>query len=255
MPRITHDGAAQLGDLFQDLPEEVGREALHALLRHYFDDAREGGREAEGPPADDLIAGLEAWPAELERSLFGPVGDLAERETWPVVLVNDFRTRVAAEVRARAGTPPGQVPPPQRIFVSHRQADHAEARSLARTILLHGKFDVWLDVWDPLLRLVGRSSLDPTRQSLLTALIIEVGLMNARAVLALMTPNSRGSDWIPYEYGRVKKGGPFAEIAAAALAPALAQGSLPEYMRLGPVVPWDEVRLHPTALHTWLDRL
>jgi hypothetical protein len=31
-----------------------------------------------------------------------------------------------------------------------------------------------------------------------------MGLLNCSHVVAVMTPNSAGSKWIPYEYGRVK---------------------------------------------------
>lgn len=119
------------------------------------------------------------------------------------------------------------------VFLSHRQADHTEAVKLASEIEARTHFKVWLDVWDPNLPMIqGNPLLQAEQKAILIAMIIEMGLLNSKGVIALMTPASRGSDWIPYEYGRVKTGGPLATEACAAITGGLQ--NIPEYMLLGP---------------------
>jgi hypothetical protein len=99
------------------------------------------------------------------------------------------------------------------VFVSHRRADKDSALRVACLAWGEG-FDYWLDILDldPLLnkqikmleRKLGHS-LTPLEKSFLLAAIIEMALLNCTHVLALMTLNTAGSLWVPYEYGRMKK--------------------------------------------------
>ena len=79
----------------------------------------------------------------------------------------------------------------------------------------------------------------PSRRqiAILTAAIIEMGLLNSSHVIAAMTSKTKGSQWVPYEYGRVKEPPPNAVNAAcwrdATTLPECE--ALPEYVLLAPV--------------------
>jgi hypothetical protein len=61
-----------------------------------------------------------------------------------------------------------------------------------------------LDILDPKLKNMKQLNLSPQDEAIAIASIIEMGLLNCLHVVATMTPQTRGSLWIPYEYGRVK---------------------------------------------------
>ena len=107
-------------------------------------------------------------------------------------------------------------------------ATNTTVRRLAKAICNRG-YDAWLDVWDPIL---GEEELAKDRCAMITALIIEMGLINSEGVIALMTDGAHGSSWIPYEFGRVKKGGPFAQMASVCCWDN--SEPLQEYMLLSP---------------------
>ena len=73
----------------------------------------------------------------------------------------------------------------------------------------------------------------PTRQqsAAATAGIIEMALLNSTHVVAVMTPNTAGSQWVPYEYGRVKEPVPITLQAACWVSRLVT--ALPEYLYLG----------------------
>lgn len=125
------------------------------------------------------------------------------------------------------------------VFISHRRCDASLAETLGKEIdnRCSGKVDIWLDIWNPDLRAMeaqfGPGSLSEEDKALETAMIIEMGLVNSTHVLALITKNAHGSRWIPYEYGRVKEGFPFATDAACWLVPDVKDAVLAEYMHLG----------------------
>jgi len=110
-----------------------------------------------------------------------------------------------------------------RIFVSHRQADAAAALRLAWLAQDEG-WGYWLDIIDlasapqqqrtALKRWLGRP---PTslQLSIFTAALIEMGLLNCSHVIAAMTDNTKGSQWVPYEYGRLKEATLVAQNAAS----------------------------------------
>ena len=119
----------------------------------------------------------------------------------------------------------------KRVFISHRQIDKNIAIDIANTLSLHN-INYWLDVLDP--QLSGNQSQNATA----IANIIEMALLNCTHVLAVMTDNSLGSNWIPYEYGRVKE----KRLMVSNVCAYTFQLSkmLPEYMLLGEVVDDDK---------------
>jgi hypothetical protein len=129
-----------------------------------------------------------------------------------------------------------------RVFVSHRQIDEGDARRCA-WLSWDKKFDYWLDVIDldpqrnkqvQAFQATWNRPLTPFEEMVLLAAIIEMAILNCTHVLALMTSNTAGSQWVPYEYGRVKD----KTIRGAACwwdSTTLAQGKLPEYVHLADV--------------------
>ena len=116
-----------------------------------------------------------------------------------------------------------------RVFISHRQDDVHPARRIA-WLATRARFEYWLDVEEP--RLAG---LQPSADTLLVACLIELALLNCSHVLAVITDRTRGSMWVPYEYGRVKKL-PAGSQAGCWLAPSVRVFPLtPEYLQLGVV--------------------
>jgi hypothetical protein len=131
-----------------------------------------------------------------------------------------------------------------RLFVSHRQTDDAKARRIAWLAWDEG-FDYWLDVidLDPALNqqvvalegALGRA-LSKFEKAILTAAIIEMALLNCTQVLAVITSNTKGSQWVPYEYGRVKERTAVGVSASCWWDCAvLKKEDLPEYLHLAAV--------------------
>jgi hypothetical protein len=132
-----------------------------------------------------------------------------------------------------------------RVFVSHKQEDADLARCLAWIANQHG-FEVWLDVLDPDLKAVAANrALSKEQISVLTAAIIEMGLLNSSHVLAAITPEAKSSRWVPYEYGRVKEDVPVT-VRAACWLDRVARANLPEYFWLGAIFD------RRSALEAWL---
>lgn len=116
------------------------------------------------------------------------------------------------------------------VFVSHKQADVGKASRIAYLACQEG-FDYWLDVIDPGLAGVAGT---PDHEAQAIAAIIEMGLLNSSHVLAVMTANTQASQWVPYEYGRVKSPAVVSPQAACWVASGLLK--LPEYLHLGPIL-------------------
>ena len=121
-----------------------------------------------------------------------------------------------------------------RAFVSHRQHDEDLALRVA-WIVNQARFQFWIDSLDPKLQYVTRGG-RPIPQGLkpvVIASLIELALLNCSHVIALLTPNSRGSLWIPYEYGRVKRARvAHTRRAAVWLSPKIDPKDDPEYTLL-----------------------
>ena len=190
--------------------------------------------------------GHEAW-----RRLVSEAMGVTAVTRPPLRIISDLRD-LAEQDAERA---PGRTVAPRCIFVSHRQSDVGRAEDLAKEILGEGLgFDVWLDIWDPFLGIAQKLGLPRHSEAMLVGLIIEMGLVNSCAVIALMSDKAAGSAWIPYEYGRVKHGGPFAGEAAASLR-GLSANAVPEYMLLGPRLRFDGASGAHPGLQGWLKRL
>lgn len=128
-----------------------------------------------------------------------------------------------------------QLPVRPRVFVSHRQVDIKPALRIAYLACQEG-FDYWLDVLDPTLKVplpVGIKMPGSLWKALATAAIIEMGLLNSTHVIAVLTRNSNGSQWIPYEYGRVKEPTPISLQAGSWVDGTVDIADLPEYLYLG----------------------
>jgi hypothetical protein len=119
------------------------------------------------------------------------------------------------------GALPGQG---TRIFISHKQENRDEALRVGWIVNQLGH-PFWLDVLNP--QLAGASH-SPCQ----IAAIIEMALLNCTHVIALITPQSDTSRWIPYEYGRVKEPSPYSLRAASWVHPKTTT-KLPEYLELG----------------------
>ncbi|MVT10000.1 TIR domain-containing protein [Chitinophaga tropicalis] len=120
-----------------------------------------------------------------------------------------------------------------RLFISHRQVDDHYALRIAQ-LAAHCKFEFWVDVLDPSLRsLDGNRNYTKEEISVLTACIIEMALINCTHVITIMSPNTRGSLWVPYEYGRITGASGDYDNACAWRHPSLLKEDLPEYMDLG----------------------
>ncbi len=147
-------------------------------------------------------------------------------EAWHQAESIEDAFRRVAEAR-QAPNPPLAQP---CVFVSHRQTDVAQAERIAYLACQEG-FDYWLDVYDPTLNGLppGPSNLV---QSVAVAAIIEMALLNSTQVLAVITSNTKGSAWVPYEYGRVKDPQPVSPQAACWVHNS-APLPLPEYLYLG----------------------
>ncbi len=136
-------------------------------------------------------------------------------------------------VSARASVPwgaPGTELSRPRLFVSHRKDDEARARAVA-TLAQREGFQVWLDVLDSGLQRTAQASTGTPADALAIALIIEMALLNCTHVIALITPRTQGTYWVPYEYGRVKDSSPHSLRAACWIDQDA--GYEPEYLELG----------------------
>lgn len=123
-----------------------------------------------------------------------------------------------------------------RLFVSHRKCDEDLALRIGWIAAQEG-WDYWIDVLDPnlaaLRRLRGGQALTPEKETLATASIVEFALLNCSHLIAVMTDNTRGSMWVPYEYGRVKEPAPFTVQVSCWRHPNLKAADCPEYLVLG----------------------
>jgi len=112
------------------------------------------------------------------------------------------------------------------VFISHRQSDAKEALSFAQ-YLKKNNISYWLDIHDPILTTGGPLS------PFAIANIIEIALINSTHVVAIVTDNSKGSEWIPYEYGRIKD--PISYSGNVCAYDQLISNKLPDYMKLSAV--------------------
>ncbi len=131
------------------------------------------------------------------------------------------------------------------VFVSHRQCDVDLALRVAELACRRG-FDYWLDVLDP--RLVQPAGAPPVSSPVAIAGTIEMALLNSTHVVAVLTKDTAGSQWVPYEYGRVKEPMVVSARAACWLDPFMRTQTVAEYLHLG------EITRSEQNLDAWLDR-
>ena len=81
------------------------------------------------------------------------------------------------------------------VFISHKREDAEQARIIART-LMELSIDAWLD----LVELHCTTPATPEEHKALTE-SIECGMNNSSHLLALITPKTKGSWWVPFEIG------------------------------------------------------
>jgi hypothetical protein len=179
-----------------------------------------------------------SWLEHAERSLFERFPEWANGiEAWRSYVEAALSKPSPAtfdELRSAVG-PILPVLACPRVFVSHRQADLAPALRIAKLANEEG-LEFWLDVLDPSLQALQMATgLKASQLALLTAGIIEMALVNSTHVIVVMTPATRGTLWVPYEYGRVKDA-PVSFRAGAWTHPALMRKDFPEYLALGVVV-------------------
>ena len=136
---------------------------------------------------------------------------------------------VSARASVAWGAPGTELSRP-RLFVSHRKDDEARARDVAFLAQAEG-FQVWLDVLDSNLQSTAHASTGTPADALAIALIIEMALLNCTHVIALITPRTQGTYWVPYEYGRVKDSSPHSLRAACWIDQHVSYE--PEYLELG----------------------
>lgn len=175
-------------------------------------------REYEGPPSErfpNWVEGAGLWRDFIR-------GDVGARRRLLDALV-------AARATVRWGEPGTELAVP-RLFVSHRKDDEAESRRIATLAQAEG-FQVWLDVLDDDLQRTAQASAGTPADALAIALIIEMALLNCTHVIALITPRTPGTYWVPYEYGRVKDSSPHSLRAACWIDQHVTYE--PEYLELG----------------------
>jgi len=136
--------------------------------------------------------------------------------------------------RARSELPPQ--PPECRVFVSHRQRQlDTEVAERIAFIATEEGFGYWLDIHDPDLTFMNGSAVPAPLKDILTAAIIEMGLLNSSHVIAAMTQNTIGSKWIPYEFGRAKYRSVHSLYSASWLYPAMVESDFGEYIYLAEI--------------------
>lgn len=187
------------------------------------------------------VAGIRAWKDFLGRRLH-VVGDPDQASSLVAERLHVFQANVESDNLERHNR--------KRlcVFVSHRQSDVAEAVEIADAIDRHGRFDIWLDIWDRDLQSIFNTRLSNSDRALQTAMTIEMALINSLRVIAIVTDNSSGSAWIPYEFGRVRFDLPYCQNAATCIQGPITH-VLPEYMLLGPII----YRENDRSLRDWLD--
>jgi hypothetical protein len=169
---------------------------------------------------------------------------------WENIDINSFPTgeliAILLLIRLRHPHTPYNKSGCPRLFISHRQIDKNYALRIAQ-LSQKKKFAYWVDVLDPNLQSLEVFNVSERLLPLIMACIIEMALINCTHVIACMTVESRGSLWLPYEYGRVAELPSSTKKATAWLHPNLMQKDFPEYMLLG-----EAFRLE-SEIESWLE--
>jgi hypothetical protein len=194
------------------------------------------------PPQDrfpDDAVGYREWAALV---------DTLER--LPVPQADPAACRDALDVFMAAvapGAPVLPTAPECNVFVSHRaqKPDEQWAEQIAWHVTQHG-YGYWLDVDDPTLTYLNGSNIPSPAREILIAAAIEIALLNCSHIIAVITTNSAGSKWIPYEFGRAKARRMVSRQSSIWLDNGVTQADCGEYVYLSPA------HASTSDIETWL---
>jgi hypothetical protein len=122
-----------------------------------------------------------------------------------------------------------------RIFISHRHGD--EQLALRVAWLAHQqRIEYWLDVIDVAPNFALGLSQPPSAldRAILIAAIVEVAPIKCTHAIVVVTNNTAGSAWVPYEYGRIKGDLPGDLTVGSWVDFGVTAHALPEYLHLAP---------------------
>lgn len=182
-------------------------------------------------------------------------------ETWREVATTMLQTLKEGESplnvvgKLRSSVSPGHTSKDAEntIFISHQKADTGRAKMLAKHIIKTGRFDVWLECWEPALSAFKEFDLEQAQQSLIIAMMIEMGMLNSRATLTILTGSAAESSWVPFAYGRHYANGHDRRMLGYIWPPE--SSSIPDCVDLGEVVRHNDGMRIPPELSAWLHRL
>lgn len=112
------------------------------------------------------------------------------------------------------------------VFISHQKRDRDEAEKIVN-YLIDANVDVYFDEYDGDLRLQSES----TNPQGVTAAIC-TGINNSSHMLAVVSPNTIDSRWVPFEVGY----GYDKTVLAVLTLKGRPKGGLPGYVRIAPVI-------------------
>lgn len=112
------------------------------------------------------------------------------------------------------------------VFISHQKADKDAARKVA-DYLIEAGIDVYFDEYDGELRIHHQAN---NPKAVTDA--IRKGINNSSHMLAIVSPNTLNSSWVPFEIGY---GFDKTELRVLCLK-GIPKGKLPEYVRTAPII-------------------
>ena len=113
------------------------------------------------------------------------------------------------------------------VFISHRTRDDEIARKVWGYLYHHHHISCYIDDFDEIARIAGNTNC-------ITARILE-RLEDCTHLLALVTKNTRGSWWVPFEVGVARRA-----PRVISTYTNLNDSDLPEYLKEWPILRWSE---------------
>lgn len=108
---------------------------------------------------------------------------------------------------------------PIKVFISHKQIDAAQAKAIADRLRISHQIESYLDVIDPIIGKTGEALAEYVRAQ----------LGNCTQLLAVVSPATKDSWWVPWEIGvATEKDYPLATYGGSA--------TLPEFLQKWPVL-------------------